>query len=107
MSTLHADLAADPSASLTDFINALTSASSAAYSALLPTADIINALVTSMPAYDLSLFADTLSNGGGLLDALGLPLAADTALVTLAAGFEVDVIQNTIAEIASAFSGAF
>jgi PE-PPE domain len=106
MSTLHADLAADPSASLSELINALTSASSAAYSALLPTADIINALVTSMPAYDVSLFTDSLSNGGGLLDALGLPLAADTALVTLAAGFEVDVIQNTIAEIASAFSGA-
>ncbi len=106
MSTLHADLAADPSASLTELINALTSASSAAYSALLPTADIINALVTSMPAYDVSLFTDSLSNGGGLLDALGLPLAADTALVTLAAGFEVDVIQNTIAAIASAFSGA-
>ena len=106
MSTLHADLAADPSASLSELINAITSASSAAYSALLPTADIINSLVTSMPAYDVSLFTDSLSNGGGLLDALGLPLAADTALVTLAAGFEVDVIQNTIAEIASAFSGA-
>ena len=107
MAAVHADLAADPAGALTDLINALTSASSAAYSALLPTADIINALVTSMPAYDVSLFSEALTNGGGLLDALGLPLAADTALVTLAAGFEVDVIQNTISEIASAFSSAF
>ncbi len=106
MASVHSALAADPGASLTDLINALTSATSAAYSALLPTADIINSLVTSMPAYDVSLFTEALSNGGGLLDALGLPLAADTALVTLAGGFEVEVLQNTIAEIASAFTGA-
>jgi PE-PPE domain len=106
MASVHSALAADPSASLTDLINALTSATSAAYSALLPTADIINSLVTSMPAYDVSLFTEALSNGGGLLDALGLPLAADTALVTLAGGFEVEVLQNTISEIASAFTGA-
>jgi hypothetical protein len=106
MASVHSALAADPGASLTDLINALTSATSAAYSALLPTADIINSLVTSMPAYDISLFTEALSNGGGLLDALGLPLAADTALVTLAGGFEVEVLQNTISEIASAFTGA-
>ena len=107
MAAVHAGLAADPSGALTDLINALTSASSAAYSALLPTADIINSLVTSMPAYDVSLFTETLANGGGLLDALGLPLAADTALVTLAGGFEFEVLQNTISEIAAAFSSAF
>jgi hypothetical protein len=106
MASVHSALAADPGASLTDLINALTSATSAAYSALLPTADIINSLVTSMPAYDVSLFTEALSNGGGLIEALGLPLAADTALVTLAGGFEVEVLQNTISEIAAAFTGA-
>jgi hypothetical protein len=106
MASVHSALAADPGASLTDLINALTSATSAAYSALLPTADIINSLVTSMPAYDVSLFTEALSNGGGLIDALGLPLAADTALVTLAGGFEVEVLQSTISEIAAAFTGA-
>jgi PE-PPE domain len=105
MAALHTDLA-DPSATFTDLVNALTTASSAAYSTLLPTADIINALVTSMPTYDLSLFSANLANGD-LLDAVGLPFAADTALLTLAAGFEVEVIQNAASEISAAFSGLF
>ncbi len=105
MAALHTDLA-DPSATITELVNALTTASSAAYSTLLPTADIINALVTSTPAYDLSLFSANIATGD-LADAFGLPLAADTALVTLAAGFEVEVIQNAASEISAAFSGLF
>jgi hypothetical protein len=98
-------LTADPTATFTDFVNAITTASSAAYSALLPTADI-NTLVTSMPAYDLSLFSANIATGD-LADAFGLPLAADTALLTLAAGFEVEVLQNAATEITNAFSGLF
>jgi PE-PPE domain len=105
LSALSAD-AADPAATLTDFVNAISTAASAAYSALLPTADIINALVTSLPAYDLSLFTDNLSSGD-VLDAFGLPIAADTALVTLAAGFEVSVLQDAATQITDAFSGLF
>jgi hypothetical protein len=99
-------LTADPTATFTDFVNAITTASSAAYSTLLPTADIINTLVTSMPAYDLSLFSANIATGD-LADAFGLPLAADTALLTLAAGFEVEVLQNAATEITNAFSGLF
>jgi hypothetical protein len=99
-------LSADPSATFTDLVNALTTASSVAYSTLLPTADIINALVTSMPTYDLSLFSANIATGD-LADAVGLPFAADTALLTLAAGFEVEVIQNAASEITAAFSGLF
>jgi hypothetical protein len=102
---LQADLA-DPSATLTEFVNALTTASSAAYSTLLPTADIINALVTSVPAYDVSLLSENLANGD-FADAFGLPFAADTALLTLAGGFEVEVIQGAVAQIQDAFSGLF
>lgn len=102
---LQADLA-NPAASLTDFVNALTTASSAAYSTLLPTADIINALVTSMPAYDFSLLSENLASGD-FADAFGLPLAADTALLTLAGGFELEVIQGAVAQIQDAFSGLF
>jgi hypothetical protein len=105
LSALSAD-AANPAATLTELVNAITTASSAAYSALLPTADIINALVTSVPAYDLSLFTDNLASGD-LLDAIGLPIAADTALVTLAGGFEVTVLQDAATQIADAFSGLF
>ena len=105
MAALQADLA-NPAASLTDFVNAITTASSAAYSALLPTADIINALVTSVPAYDLSLFSTNIATGD-LADAFGLPIAADTALFTLAGGFELEVLQSAATEITNAFSGLF
>jgi PE-PPE domain len=92
--------------SLTDIVNAISSAASTAYSTLLPTADIINALVTSVPAYDVSLFTDNLASGD-LLDALGLPVAADTGLLTMAAGFEYLVISDAISQIAADFSGLF
>jgi hypothetical protein len=105
MSALAVD-AADPSATFTDFINAITTASSAAYSTLLPTADILNALVTSMPAYDLSLFTDNIATGD-YQDAFGLPIAADTALTTLAAGFEFSVLESAATQIQDAFSGLF
>jgi hypothetical protein len=99
-------LSTDPTATFTELVNAITTASSAAYSTLLPTADIINALVTSMPAYDLSLFSANIATGD-LADAFGLPIAADTALFTLAGGFEVEVLQNAATEITNAFSGIF
>jgi hypothetical protein len=73
---------------------------------LLPTADIINALVTSLPAYDLSLFSANIATGD-FADALGLPVAADTALFTLAGGFELEVIQSAVAQIQDAFTGLF
>jgi PE-PPE domain len=105
LSALAAD-ATDPAASLGDFVNAISSAASTAYSTLLPLADIGNALLTSLPAYDLSLFTDNLSNGD-LLDAFGLPLAADTGLGTLFAGFGLAVIDNAATQIAGDFSGLF
>jgi len=105
-SELLSALSTDPTATITDFVNAITTASSAAYSALLPTADIINALVTSLPAYDLSLFSANIATGD-LADAFGLPLAADTAVFTLAGGFEVEVLQTAATEITNAFSGLF
>jgi hypothetical protein len=100
------NLATDPTGTFTEFVNALTTASSAAYSILLPTTDIINALLTSMPAYDISLFTANIATGD-FADALGLPIAADTALFTLAAGFEVEVLQNAASEITAAFAGLF
>jgi hypothetical protein len=99
-------VAADPAASFTDLVNAISSAASAAYSTLLPLADIGNALLTSLPAYDLSLFADNLSNGD-LLDAIGLPIAADTGMGTLFAGFGLAVIENAASQISADFSGVF
>ena len=105
LSALSAD-AANPAATFTDLVNAISSATSAAYSTLLPLADIVNSLVTSLPAYDLSLFTDNLSNGD-LLDAIGLPIAADTGIGTLFAGFAVAVIDHAVSEISGDFSGLF
>ena len=47
---------------LTEIVDALSSAASTAYSALLPLEDIANALTTAVPAYDLSLYTDTLAS---------------------------------------------
>jgi hypothetical protein len=105
LSALGAD-AANPAATFTDLVNAISSAASAAYSTLLPLADIGNALLTSLPAYDLSLFTTNLSNGD-LLDALGLPIAADTGMGTLFAGFALAVVDHAITEISGDFSGLF
>lgn len=90
--------------SLSDIIDAFTSATSAINGALSGTSDIVNALLTSVPSYDLSLFTANLQSGD-LLDAFGLPFAANTAIYTLAAGFEVQLITNTISEINAAFAG--
>ena len=87
MSALEAD-AANPAASLTDFVNAISSAASTLYSTLLPTADIINSLVTSFPRRKPRCSPTTLATGD-LTDALGLPIAGTAAIGTLAAGFEV------------------
>ena len=89
--------------SLTDIVNAFSSAASSLYSVLLPTADFVNALVTTMPAYDVSLFTGALSSGD-LLDAFGLPIAADTEFLTLAAGFEFQVLDEGITAAINAIS---
>ena len=87
----------------TDIVNAFTSAASTAYSTLLPLQDISNALATSLPAYDLSLFTDNLATGD-LTDAFGLPNAANTAIDTLAAGFSVEVLSSAASQIAADFA---
>ncbi|MEB3031598.1 PE-PPE domain-containing protein [[Mycobacterium] nativiensis] len=92
--------------SLTDIVNALTSASATLYSTLLPTADILNALFTTLPAYTATLFAQELASGD-LLNAIGLPLAASTGLVTMAAGFELEVMMNAFSSIQQDFAGLF
>ncbi len=92
--------------SLTDIVNAFTSASATLYSTLLPTADIINSLVTTLPAYAATLFAQELASGD-LLNAIGLPLAASTGLVTMAAGFEFMVMSSALSSIQADFADLF
>ncbi len=88
---------------LTDIADAFSSALSTANSVFLPLSDISNALTTSLPAYDWSLFADNIATGD-YTDAFGLPIAANTALDTLAAGFAIEVLQSAASQIAADFA---
>jgi len=60
------------------------------YASLLPTADIVNAIVISLPAYDVNLALSGLQQAisgkpiEGLINAIGLPIAADVGLITTA-----------------------
>src|SRR5271169_1188751 len=89
----------------TTITNDITNAAANTYAILLPTADIANALVTSVPSYDVNLFLNGVQqaiNGdpvGGLTYALGAPVAADVGLGTLAAGFELDVVLDAAGSI--------
>ncbi len=92
--------------SLTDIVNTFTSAAATLYATLLPTADILNALVTTLPAYTTTLFFQELASGD-LLNAIGLPMAATTGLVTMAAGFELEVMLGAFSSIQADFADLF
>jgi len=104
LSTGLSTLASDPASSLTDLVNTLSAVASTAYGVLLPTADTVNALLTSLPAYDASLFVDNLQ-AGNLLDAVGLPIAANMGVGTFAGGLEfvgiLDAATTIIGDLAS------
>lgn len=65
-----------------------------------PTIDITTALLTALPSYDASLFMNGISQMAdgapvqGLVDAIGMPIAADVGLVTLLAGYEALVLTG-------------
>ena len=86
-----------------DIVNDLSATLSADYSALLPIADTVNALTTSLPAFDVSVFLDQLE-AGNLVGAIGDPIAADVALVPFALflglGPIADAVQGTLLNIA-------
>ena len=75
---------------VTGVANGISGALASLYSGFLPTADIANALLISLPAYNVALALNAveqiLSGNviGGLVNAIGLPLAADVGLVTTA-----------------------
>lgn len=70
----------------TDIINDLSGTLAYDFSTLLPVADAADAALTSLPAYDAELFAAELRSGD-LLNAGGLPIAADMALIPAALVF--------------------
>ncbi|MCV7260372.1 PE-PPE domain-containing protein [Mycobacterium shimoidei] len=90
-----------------DIINALTATFSADYAALLPLADMVTALTTTLPAYNTGIFLDRLE-AGDLLGAIGDPIAADTALVPFAIALGTSqigsAIQGTLLNLMTLFS---
>lgn len=95
----------------TNISGTITSVGAAATELIQPTIDIANAVVTTLPAYDVNLFLSGIGqafNGdllGGLQYALVAPIAADAALLTLAGGFELVVVLNSVQQIAGAVTG--
>lgn len=73
-----------------DTVNRISSAVASIYAALLPTADIVNAVLTSLPGYAVNLFLEGIQQVidgdflGGLTNAIGLPVAATVGLTTYA-----------------------
>ena len=93
----------------TRFVDAISSAASDGYSLLLPTADIANTVVTTIPSYDVNLFLGGIGQAltgdpVGLVKAVGDPLAADTGLLTVAGGIEGLVLLYGVANVISDLS---
>lgn len=80
------------------------------YSIALPTADLINGAVVSLPSYDVTLFLQGIQefiNGdpAGLVNAIIKPIAVDTAMYPLQMLFFFNVLGNQIQLISDAISG--
>lgn len=91
-------------------VNGVTASTSAAYAAALPTVDIVNAALTSLPSYNVNLFLDGVEQiidgdpVGGAVYAVGAPISANVGMYTLFAGFEVRVLQHAASQIAAAWT---
>ena len=83
---------------ITNTANTISSTASDIYGTLLPTADVISAALISIPAYDVNLFLDGISqalNGQpvmGLVNAVGRPLVATLVLDLWLGEFESGII---------------
>jgi hypothetical protein len=86
-------------------VGTLTTDFTTAYATLLPTADIATAVAVTLPSYDVNLFLNGITqaiNGQpiqGLVNAFGLPIAANVGLTTLAGGLEFITIENSLGTI--------
>jgi hypothetical protein len=85
-------------------VNTLTSVVSNAIAVALPLADTALAIGASLPAYDAQLFVSQL-RAGNLLNAIGMPIAADFALVPYALIFGavfpvLGAVANAVTQLA-------
>lgn len=93
----------------TRIADAISGSAAAVYGTVLPTAAIANAAFVSVPSYDVQLFLNGVAEAtggdpvGGLVYAFGAPIAADTALGTMAGGLEFGVIAGAAGTIIGDF----
>ncbi len=88
----HATLLSSP----TDLTTDLSATIRYDYSTIRPIADTANALLTTLPSDDASLFMDGLQ-AGNIADAIGEPIAADLALVPVALGLAIGPVLEATA----------
>jgi hypothetical protein len=100
--TAMSTAASDPGATLTHVANAYSSAAASLFTVGLQTADIVNAGVTGVPAYDVSLFLNNLSNP---VDAIGLPIGATVGAYTVGSFLESALILQATSAIINDFVG--
>jgi hypothetical protein len=87
---------------VTNAANGISGTAANLYAVALPTADILNAIVTVLPAYDVNLFLSGIQQAiggnvvGGLQYALLAPLAADLGLGAVAGGIELEVLLGAL-----------
>jgi hypothetical protein len=93
-------LASNPAGALTDLADTLSTDLQTAEGTVLPTEDILDSLLTSLPAYDSSLFEENLSNP---VDAIGLPIAADLGVSLYLADYEFYVLSSAAETIVNSF----
>lgn len=79
-----------------EIVNTAASIISTDYAVLLPTADILLSLVTTLPLYNAQLFLSQLATGN-LINAIAYPLAADLGLASIAGGVEFLVLLEAFA----------
>lgn len=72
-----------PTDTLQGVVNAFSEAASNLYGTVVPVADIVNALITTLPAENIDLFTYWLDQGD-LVAAIGYPLMANVTLIPLA-----------------------
>ncbi|MHA7653305.1 PE family protein [Mycobacterium sp. ML4] len=101
LTTSPTEFISDLQAANSYLANSFTEVTSRTYATLLPTVDIANAALTTLPSYNLNLFVDGIEqavNGDpmGLVNAIGYPIAADVGLLGVGAGLEGLVLLGTV-----------
>jgi hypothetical protein len=95
------------SSSPTDIIDSITGTLSGDYATLLPMADTVNTLLTTVPSVLGSFVTEQLADGN-ILDAIGKPIAAGLALIPFALIFGegvplVEALGGTLVNLADLF----